>query len=226
MGGDLREVPLFPLHSILFPGQALSLHIFEERYKLMISRCLEQDQPIGIVLIREGVEVGGPAVPHEVGTLATIAETERRESGEMDILTVGQERFVIRRIVQETPYLIGQVETLQPVGEDSPRAVALAAKLRELLPDYVEALAAATGTLIQVINVPVAPLSVAFLVALALQIQSAERQMLLATADVATLLFRELVLLRRELAMWRYIISTQEAQKDREDRLFGTVSLN
>lgn len=226
MGGDLREVPLFPLHSILFPGQALSLHIFEERYKLMISRCLEQDQPIGIVLIREGVEVGGPAVPHEVGTLATIAETERRESGEMDILTVGQERFVIRRIVQETPYLVGQVETLQPVGEDSPRAVALAAKLRELLPDYVEALAAATGTLIQVINVPEAPLSVAFLVALALQIQSAERQMLLATADVAALLLRELVLLRRELAIWRHIISTQEAQKDREDRLFGTVSLN
>ena len=226
MGGDLREVPLFPLHSILFPGQALSLHIFEERYKLMISRCLEQDQLIGIVLIREGVEVGGPAVPHEVGTLATIAETERRESGEMDILTVGQERFVIRRIVQETPYLVGQVETLQPVGEDSPRAVALAAKLRELLPDYVEALAAATGTLIQVINVPEAPLSVAFLVALALQIQSAERQVLLATADVATLLFRELVLLRRELAIWRYIMSTQEAQQDQEDRLFGTVSLN
>jgi hypothetical protein len=213
----LREIPLVPLNTVLFPGQALPLHIFEERYKRMINSCLEQQQPVGIALIREGEEVGGPAVPHEVGTLANITETDRKEDGEIDIVAVGQERFIIRKIVQQSPYLICQIELFPAVGGDSPRAWALAYRVRELLPDYVKALAKATGTLVQVINIPNTPISLAFLAALALQIRSPERQRLLATEEVAEMLAQELALLRRETAVWRYMAMTQEAEKRRED---------
>ena len=55
---DWSELPLFPLNTVLFPGMVLPLHIFEERYKLMIGRCMEGSRPFGVVAIREGGEVG------------------------------------------------------------------------------------------------------------------------------------------------------------------------
>jgi uncharacterized protein len=116
----LKEIPLFPLKSILFPGQAMALHIFEERYKVMINTCLRRGQPVGIVLIREGEEVGGgTAVPYPVGTLASLTETDRQEDGQFDVMAVGQERFIIRGIVQQEPHLIAQIEEFTATGEDS-----------------------------------------------------------------------------------------------------------
>lgn len=223
---ELRDLPLFPLNTVLFPGQALSLHIFEERYKLMIDRCLQQNQPIGIVLIREGQEVGEPAQPHSVGTLATILETERYENGEIDIVAVGQERFTIHDILQYRPYIVGKVATLDAMGQDTSRAWALAHRAREVLPKYIETLADATGTFIQVVNVPEAPSSVAFLVALALQVRHVERQELLGMADIRDMLAKELALLGREIAIWRYMLTTQEAEKARESNPFGQIALN
>ena len=57
-----RELPLFPLPTVLFPGMALPLHVFEERYKLMIGECIRDSRPFGVVLIKSGPEVGGDAV--------------------------------------------------------------------------------------------------------------------------------------------------------------------
>lgn len=221
-----RVLPLFPLNTTLFPGQALSLHIFEERYKLMVNQCLREDRPIGVVLIQEGDEVGLPAIPHNVGTLATITETERQENGEFDIVAVGQERFVIREIIQMEPYLVGHVDALPTSGEDSPRAWALSARVREVLPAYVDALAKATGTVIQVMNVPDRPSALAFLIALALQVRPVERQKLLATGDVADMLAEELRLLGREAAVWRYMARTQQAERKREDDQGTAISDN
>jgi len=223
---ETRALPLFPLNAILFPGQAMSLHIFEERYKLMINRCLEEGAPIGIVLIREGEEVGEAAVPYDIGTVAAITETDRQENGELDIIAVGQERFVIREILQETPYLVGHVEAFLPVEDDAPRAWSLSKRLREMLPAYVEALAQATGTFVQVVNVPDTPVQLAYLGALVLQIRLFERQSLLDTAEVSAMLAQEIVLMARETALWRYVASTQEAQKQREDNEFGSMSVN
>ena len=67
------EVPLFPLNTVLFPGGPLPLRIFEPRYLDMVSRCMKDDMPFGVVLIREGAEVG-PASTCEVGTLARIVD--------------------------------------------------------------------------------------------------------------------------------------------------------
>ncbi|MBF6600779.1 MAG: LON peptidase substrate-binding domain-containing protein [Dehalococcoidia bacterium] len=70
---DLR---LFPLQTVLFPGMRLPLHIFEERYKIMVRECIDEDAPFGVVLIRSGAEVGGGAIPHDVGTTARIIQVE------------------------------------------------------------------------------------------------------------------------------------------------------
>ena len=62
--GSYHELPLFPLNNVvLFPAMPLPLHIFEERYKAMIGDCINRNAPFGVLLIREGREVGAPATP-------------------------------------------------------------------------------------------------------------------------------------------------------------------
>jgi Lon protease-like protein len=114
-------IPLFPLRSVLCPGVALPLHIFEERYRLMIERCLERDEPFGVVLLREGSEVGplrGEVAA--VGTTAAIRRAGSYPDGRFDILTVGQQRFRLEGVdnVSE-PYLVGRVSLLdEPTGPE------------------------------------------------------------------------------------------------------------
>src|SRR5262249_50490638 len=69
---QLTELPLFPLNTVLFPGGRLPLRIFEQRYMEMEKACLRERSPFGVCLIREGREVGAPAIPADVGTLARI----------------------------------------------------------------------------------------------------------------------------------------------------------
>ena len=98
------EIPLFPLNTVLFPGAMLPLHIFEERYKLMVGRCIERGEPFGVVLIRSGLEVGGPAQPHEVGTTVRITRVERLDDGRMNLITLGVQRFRVRELLHGEPW--------------------------------------------------------------------------------------------------------------------------
>ena len=106
---DLTELPLFPLNLVLFPGMRLPLHIFEDRYKAMIGDCIEREVPFGVVLIREGPEVGGPAEPFRVGPSARITQVQRLEEGRMNLLALGEKRFDLVEIVQEVPHMVGLV---------------------------------------------------------------------------------------------------------------------
>jgi Lon protease-like protein len=97
------RIPLFPLGLVLLPGMPLQLHIFEERYKLMISGCLSADTAFGIV------QFDGKAI-HSVGCMARITEVlHRYEDGRMDILTRGGQRFFVRELVEEKPYTEARV---------------------------------------------------------------------------------------------------------------------
>ena len=99
MTGPQQTIPLFPLNVVLFPGGFLPLHIFEERYKLMIQRCLDDESEFGVVLIKSGLEVGGNAEPHAVGTAARIVNVKKEEDGRMNIMVTGRERFRIDSVV-------------------------------------------------------------------------------------------------------------------------------
>jgi Lon protease-like protein len=119
-----QPLPLFPLHTVLFPGGALPLHIFEPRYRLMIGRCLEAEAPFGAVLIQQGVEVGAPATPYPVGTLARIVQHQRLDDGRMHLVCVGAERFRIVELRDDEPYLTALVEPLAETAEEPPRQLA------------------------------------------------------------------------------------------------------
>jgi Uncharacterized protein, similar to the N-terminal domain of Lon protease len=114
------ELPLFPLHTVLCPGVALPLHIFEPRYRALVKHCLDDDSPFGIVLIRDGREVGGgPTSIATVGTVAEIREAGKFSDGRYELLVVGVRRFRIESVtVGREPYLIGQVEELEELVGD------------------------------------------------------------------------------------------------------------
>lgn len=112
MSRKLEELPLFPLHSVLFPYSNIRLFVFEERYKLMVQECVQYDRPFGVVLIRAGQEVGGPAEPYMVGTVVRISKVDYLEDGHMDVQVQGERRFRIREIDESHPYLVGMVEPI------------------------------------------------------------------------------------------------------------------
>jgi Lon protease-like protein len=105
---------LFPLNNVvLFPGMPLPLHIFEERYKAMIGACVDSDEPFGVLLIREGGEVGEPATPHPIGTTARVSQVQRLQEGRLNILTRGERRFELLATLQTTPHMVGLVRFLE-----------------------------------------------------------------------------------------------------------------
>ena len=96
-------IPLFPLGVVLLPTMILPLHIFEERYKLMINECIGQDKEFGIVYTddKETWERGC--------TAKTMKVIKRYDDGRMDILTQGEQRFVIKRLIDDKAYLQASV---------------------------------------------------------------------------------------------------------------------
>lgn len=106
------RVPLFPLSTVLFPGGPLPLRIFEARYLDMIGRCMKDDSPFGVVLIREGGEVG-PAETHDVGTLARIVDWYQGSDGLLGVTARGEQRFrVLSSERQADGLAIGEIEIL------------------------------------------------------------------------------------------------------------------
>jgi Lon protease-like protein len=92
----LRSIPIFPLGAVLFPGGLMSLKVFETRYVDMVKASLKHNQPFGISLIREGKEVGAPAVPEPVGTVAVIEDWDMKELGVLQIRVRGLSRYRIQ----------------------------------------------------------------------------------------------------------------------------------
>ncbi len=122
-----RQVPLFPLHLVLFPGGPLPLRIFEPRYLSMVSDCLRNDSPFGVVLITQGGETGEAARCHDVGTLARITDWDRGEDGLLSITAIGQQRFrVLEKTVRADQLTTATIELL---SESPPQP--LPAKYRE-----------------------------------------------------------------------------------------------
>ena len=111
-------IPLFPLHTVLFPGGPFPLRVFEPRYLQMIGDCLKSDSCFGVCLISDGREVGEAATPHEIGTTARIVDWHQRHDGLLGITALGERRFrVLGREVQRNQLTIAKVEMLPEDGE-------------------------------------------------------------------------------------------------------------
>ena len=97
------RIPLFPLNVVLFPGMMLPLHIFEERYKAMIRECLATDRFFGVILAKSK-RAQAPNVAdlvrddiYNIGTTAHIQAIENLNDGRMNLITIGQDRFVVKK---------------------------------------------------------------------------------------------------------------------------------
>lgn len=113
--GRRESVPLFPLQAVLFPGSLLPLRIFEARYMDMAKSCLKSGDPFGVCLIREGAEVGAPAVPEAVGCLARIADCDMEELGILKVKAEGLERFRLRESrIERQGLIVGEIERIEP----------------------------------------------------------------------------------------------------------------
>jgi Lon protease-like protein len=209
---DWSDLPLFPLNTVLFPGMVLPLHIFEERYKQMIGRCMEENCPFGVVLIRQGEEVGGGAIPHHVGTTAVIAGASQTKDGRYNLVTIGSERFRLRTMRHDLPYLVGSAEPWPLAGAAAEPAQHRAKSILALFKQYVDLLVQAQGHRMEIEQVPEEPRALALLVAIALQVPLLQKQYLLCRPSVADLLRAEQVMLRRERLLLEHISDTQREQ--------------
>lgn len=182
------RLPLFPLHTVLFPGATLTLHVFEPRYREMVGRCLEHDEPFGISLILEGEEVGGPAVPRRIGTEAAIIASQRYRDGRYDIVVEGRRRFEIVSLDRTKPYLRAEVRFLdEPEGVLADDLVDATAKLFE---GFLETAEFAGHTLADETWRNLDPRALSYRIAWLLATSEEEKQELLEISDAATRLRR------------------------------------
>jgi len=194
-----EEIPLFPLNTVLFPGMPLPLHIFEQRYREMIGMCSEQNRPFGVVLIKEGLEVGEPAVPFDVGTLAKIIGVDRMQDGRMNIVTVGTRRFRIQSYsAQKRSYMVGEVEVLEDAQSDATPSESVVSDVGALVQRYVAMLQAASEQEITPLQLPPTAEELSYLVGAVLRVGNEERQRLLEMDTTVSRLELERELLRRE----------------------------
>ena len=110
--GPPVKIPLFPLGVVLLPGTVLPLHIFEERYKIMIGECLAEDKEFGVLYFES-------SKMRKIGCTARIIEVLKRyDDGRMDIVTQGNRRFSLKDIFDERPYLQAEVDYFDDAAEE------------------------------------------------------------------------------------------------------------
>jgi Lon protease-like protein len=133
---------MFPLGTVLLPGMVLPLHVFEPRYRALVSDCLASEPEFGVVLIDRGHEVGGGDVRRDVGTIARILGVSALEDGRSALVTVGTRRIRVDQWLADEPYPRAHVEEwpdLDDGDDDAPTVDALVARLRRVLAMAVEA---------------------------------------------------------------------------------------
>ncbi|KAF1028077.1 MAG: hypothetical protein GAK40_00968 [Burkholderia plantarii] len=141
----LVDLPLFPLHTVLFPGGLLPLKVFEARYVDMVRACLRENAPFGVCLLKSGPEVAqedAVSVPEVIGCMATITECDTGEFGMLYLRTLGTQRFeLLSHRVESNGLLVGIGE---PLPEDEPLdgelAIAQFGACAEVLERIIEAL--------------------------------------------------------------------------------------
>jgi Lon protease-like protein len=115
VAADNSVIPLFPLHTVLFPGGPLPLRIFETRYTDMVRRCMREQVPFGVILIQDGDEAGEVATTATIGCTARVADFHMLQDGLLGIACVGDCKFRVMRVWRASDGLnMGEVAWLPP----------------------------------------------------------------------------------------------------------------
>jgi len=215
----VERLPLFPLRTVLFPHTTVPLHIFEERYKLMIGRCIEQRSPFGVVLIRSGEEAGGSAEPHDAGTTARIARVQRLPDGKLNLVAYGERRFRIFALDTSEPYLQADVEFLESEDVDAPEVDAAAARVASLFGEQLRLVLAISGQWTRRLDLPSDADALADFVAGNAELPPKEKQALLETLSLPVRLSRLAVLLGDRVRALTELWEEQRRKKFAGERL-------
>jgi Lon protease-like protein len=205
--GSTELLPLFPLGTVLVPEMALSLHVFEPRYRQLVADLLRADDPgapvFGVVALRQGWEVGELKDVFTIGTTARVTDVLPHPDGQCELAAVGERRFRIESLDTESrPYLQATVrylsESLGDVAAGAVSAVRSAltrhlTTLAQLSPDSASRAA------------PLDARGLAYAVAQQSSLPLADRQSLLECPDTATRLLAARVILRRESELLRQL---------------------
>jgi len=187
------EIPIFTLNTVLYPDSLLPLKIFEQRYMDMAKACMKDQLPFGVCLIQTGEEVGSPATPHGVGTLARIINWDMPQLGILHITAQGEQRFLIEDSkVGANGLISAQVSVLsQETAQSIPAEYAAC---QDVLRHIIEELGESHFTPLQMDNAA----WVGYRLAEALPIKSSARQDLLEMNDSTTRLKILLEFLKRQ----------------------------
>lgn len=204
-------IPVFPLNTVLFPGMVLSVRVFEDRYKEMMDLCIREQQPFGVVLIKEGSEVGDTPVPFHVGTMAAIKIVNKLEDDKLEVKAVGQRRFRIEKLLTDKAYLSAEISEF-PIREGSRiQAEAMARSVRPRFMEYVDLLDKAVNLKLKLLDDPPRdPEGVASLVAIAMQIELRDKQRIIEAERVEDMLKVESGILAREHAILNFVLETKD----------------
>lgn len=190
------ELPLFPLNVVLFPGMPLPLHIFEPRYRLMISRCLAGDRLFGVAVIVDGEEGQSDTVPAPIGCSAEIVDATQLDDGRYNLETTGRRRFRLLGAREEDGYLVGTVEWIDDLPLEA-EAPVLANRALRSLRRYLGAIGTNLAETGGNMKVPDNVHDISMWIATLLAVPNSQKQELLEMESTAARLDREVALLRR-----------------------------
>jgi Lon protease-like protein len=195
----VTTVPVFPLNAVLFPGVVTPLHIFEDRYRVLVRDLMAQPEPadriFGVVAIREGYEVGdhGMQSAHRIGTLVQLTTVERYDDGTFDIEITGRQRLRMNDLDTSGEYFTAEVELLEDV--DEPGAVDEAIRTLATFEVYREQLSELRGGPVLSGVMPSDPAYLSYSLSATCLLTLRERQALLEAEDTQ----ERLGMLRRAL---------------------------
>jgi Lon protease-like protein len=180
-------IPIFPLNTVVFPGQQLPLHIFEPRYRRLVADVRRDEGEFGIALIDTGPEVGGGAVPREVGCAVRITELQELPDGRFNVICRGTRRFRLLESLDEAPYLRAEVE-FPPRPEDAgdEETAERAGDVREMFADHLGLALAIEGGWQRRMRTPDDPVRLADAVGAAVAASIGHKQAILEATRLAT----------------------------------------
>lgn len=196
----------------------------------MIAECLEHESEFGVLLIREGSEVGGPATPFEIGTLAKIVEAQRFSDGRYNLKTIGSTPFQLLRITQATPYMRGEIKKLDYDTEKPGALDSVMETVRKQFAAHLKVLSAIYGSNPTPLELPKDdPELLSYTVANVLAVRMLEKQTLLEVPNTSERLKREAQMLAREnkaLQAFLYLKQQRKSTPEGHGNLSDRISPN
>ncbi|MFM9108859.1 MAG: LON peptidase substrate-binding domain-containing protein [Chloroflexota bacterium] len=196
----VTTLPLFPLGTVLFPGMFLPLHLFEERYRRLMTERRHEEPVFGIVLTRRGREVGEQPEIHDLGVAASLVAAGEYADGRWDVIVMGGRRFRFVGGDWSQGYLTGEIEWLEDaaVADDGATLAALADAAAQQFERFLIALERTFGEELPRKELPADPSERAWALCARLPVETWDKQRLLEAATTADRLTEFIAMTRRE----------------------------